>query len=78
MQCRMMSLNHIGYERNKNDIANNKSHKSQPHQMNHHARVNNHQPHRIEQANHVEREVVNLMADKRIAQQQTKASDLQT
>lgn len=46
--------------------------------MNHHARVNNHQPHRIEQANHVEREVVNLMADKQITQQQTPASDLQT
>lgn len=35
-------------------------------------------PHRMKQANHAEREMANLMADKRIAQQQTKASDLQT
>ena len=46
--------------------------------MNYHACVNNHRPHRIEQANHVEREMANLMADRRIAQQQTPASDLQT
>ena len=44
--------------------------------MNYHACVNNHKPHRIEQANHAEREVANLMDDKRITQQQTKASDL--
>lgn len=34
LKCKMMSLNHIGYARHKNDITNNKSHKSQPHQMN--------------------------------------------
>ena len=34
MQCQMMSLNHIGYARNTNDIMNNQSHTSQPHQMN--------------------------------------------
>lgn len=48
------------------------------HQMNHHVCVNNQRPHLMEQANRVEREVANLMADKRITQQQTKASDLQT
>lgn len=38
------------------------------HQMNHHVRVNNHRQHRMEQANHVEREMANLMTDKRITQ----------
>ena len=46
--------------------------------MNRHACVNNHQPHRMKQANHVEREMENLMADKRITQHKQKASDLQT
>lgn len=34
LQCRMMSLNHIGYTRHKDDITNNQSRMSQPHQMN--------------------------------------------
>lgn len=38
------------------------------HQMNRHVCVNNHRPHRMEQANHAERELTNLMADKQITQ----------
>ena len=34
IQLQMMSLNHIGYARNTNDITNNQSHNSRPHQMN--------------------------------------------